>query len=65
MTLGRLRDRLRRRLAGIADSFSKLTVTVRPATQTFESQRMCPFCSLITPRSRRFCLECGKAFGKA
>ena len=25
-------------------------------------QRMCPFCGLITPRSKPFCLECGKSF---
>jgi hypothetical protein len=24
--------------------------------------RMCPFCGLITPRSKPFCLECGKSF---
>jgi hypothetical protein len=26
----------------------------------FSPQRMCPFCGLITPRSKSLCLECGK-----
>ena len=28
----------------------------------FASQRMCPACGLITPRSKAACLECGKPF---
>ena len=28
----------------------------------FASQRVCPFCGLITPRYETCCLECGKAF---
>jgi hypothetical protein len=31
----------------------------------FASQRMCPFCGLITPRSNTCCLECGKSFKPA
>jgi hypothetical protein len=27
----------------------------------FGSQRMCPFCGLITPRTKQSCLECGKS----
>ena len=27
----------------------------------FGSQRMCPFCGLITSRSKSSCLECGKS----
>jgi hypothetical protein len=27
----------------------------------FGSQRMCPFCGLITSRRKRCCLECGKS----
>jgi hypothetical protein len=63
MTLGRLRERFRKRLAGIADSWSSRIPTIRATAQKFEPQRMCPFCNLITPRSRRSCVECGKAFG--
>jgi predicted amidophosphoribosyltransferase len=28
----------------------------------YASQRMCPACGLITPRSKAACLECGKPF---
>ena len=31
----------------------------------FASQRMCPFCGLITPRHESCCLECGRAFKPA
>lgn len=31
----------------------------------FASQRVCPFCGLITPRYETCCLECGKAFKAA
>jgi hypothetical protein len=65
VTMSRLRDRLRKRLTGIADSCSRLITTIKPTTQNFASQRMCPFCRLITPRSGRFCLECGKSLGNA
>jgi hypothetical protein len=36
-----------------------------PHVRDFTSQRMCPFCQLITPRFESRCLECGKAFGSA
>ena len=31
----------------------------------FASQRVCPFCGLITPRYETCCLECGKALKTA
>jgi hypothetical protein len=31
----------------------------------FASQRMCPFCGLITPRHEACCLECGRQFKPA
>lgn len=31
----------------------------------FASQRVCPFCGLITPRHETCCLECGKALKPA
>ena len=65
MTFGRFRYRFYRRLTGIAESCSRLTRNFRPAPQDSVSQRMCPFCKLITPRSGRRCLECGKSFGTA
>jgi hypothetical protein len=47
-------------LAQITDSFLKLLAKPKSPTQRYGSQRMCPFCGLITPRSERLCLECGK-----
>jgi len=45
--------------------FAKLLAMLRPQSQQFQSQRMCPFCGLITPRAKRFCLECGKLLSPA
>jgi predicted amidophosphoribosyltransferase len=45
--------------------FPKLLALFRPQSQQFQSQRMCPFCGLITPRAKRFCLECGKSLSPA
>jgi hypothetical protein len=42
--------------------FTKLQAMLAPPAQQAQSQRMCPFCGLITPRAKRVCLECGKAF---
>jgi transposase len=54
------RRRLRRRLAFLGDVFGKLLATLTPPTREVRSQRMCPFCGLITPRHKRSCLECGR-----
>jgi ribosomal protein S27E len=35
---------------------------LRPQMAGYASQRMCPACGLITPRSKATCLECGKTF---
>ena len=32
-----------------------------PKIAEYGSQRMCPFCGLITPRLKACCLECGKS----
>jgi len=32
-----------------------------PQIAGYGSQRMCPFCGLITSRLKPFCLECGKS----
>ena len=58
------RDRLRRRLALIRDSFRKVLTTLTPQTREIRAQRMCPFCGLITSRSKTFCLECGKSLSE-
>jgi hypothetical protein len=61
----RFRDRLRRRLTAIKASVSKLFESVSPPVRGFASQRMCPFCGLITSRSKTSCLECGKSLAPA
>src|SRR5580658_1423791 len=55
-----LRNRLRRWLASLSGSLGKLVMTLKPQAAEVRSQRMCPFCGLITPRAKRLCLECGK-----
>jgi len=59
------RNRLRRRLAFIADLFAKLLVILIPQAREVRSQRMCPFCGLITPRHKASCLECGRSLNPA
>jgi hypothetical protein len=38
---------------------------MEPRAGDFASQRMCPFCGLITPRYEAYCLECGKSLKPA
>ena len=38
---------------------------MEPRDGDFASQRMCPFCGLITPRHETCCLECGKVLTPA
>jgi len=38
---------------------------MEPRDGDFASQRMCPFCGLITPRYETCCLECGKSLKPA
>jgi hypothetical protein len=59
------RNQLRRRLAPIVAVFHKMTARFAPRAEDFQSQRMCPFCGLVTSRSKRMCLQCGKTFGAA
>ena len=33
----------------------------KPQVAGFGSQRMCPFCGLVTSRLKACCLECGKS----
>jgi hypothetical protein len=58
-------NRLRRRLAFIADLIRKPLAVLAPQAREVRSQRMCPFCGLITPRSKSSCLECGKSLAPA
>ena len=51
---------VRRLLESVRDSLRRrLSVETYPGQ--FPLQRMCPFCGLITARSKAFCLECGKS----
>ena len=45
--------------------FSKLLMGLKGQSEQFQTQRMCPFCGLITPRAKRSCLECGKPLNPA
>ena len=56
--------RVRRLRAFMAASLRKL-LGMEPRDGDFASQRMCPFCGLITPRHGTFCLECGKSLKPA
>ena len=58
----RLRRRLSRKLVLIIDRFKLLAKT---EDRDFASQRMCPFCGLITSRRKTCCLECGKSLKPA
>ena len=50
--------------AFLAASLRKF-LKMEPHDGDFASQRVCPFCRLITPRHETRCLECGKAFRTA
>jgi hypothetical protein len=56
--------RVRNLRAFIAASLRKL-LRMEPHDGDFASQRVCPFCRLITPRYETCCLECGKAIKPA
>jgi hypothetical protein len=59
------RRRLRRRLAPLLEFFSSLRASHTPLSAEYQTQRVCPFCGLITPRRKSCCLECGKSFKPA
>jgi len=61
----RLRTRIRQSLAFIADWCARPLAILTPRATEVRSQRMCPFCGLITPRYKAFCLECGKSLNPA
>jgi hypothetical protein len=55
----------RRRLAFIMDWLGKLQAIAAPQTRELRTQRICPFCGLITSRYKMSCLECGKSLEPA
>lgn len=56
--------RVRSLRAFIAASLRKI-LRMEPRDGDFASQRVCPFCGLITPRYETCCLECGEALKAA
>ncbi len=56
--------RVRSLRALVAASLRKF-LGMEPHDGDFASQRICPFCGLITPRHEAGCLECGKTFKAA
>jgi hypothetical protein len=60
----RLLTRVRSSSAFLGAEFRKLLGLERHDGD-FASQRICPFCGLITPRYETCCLECGKALRPA
>lgn len=63
-TLHPLFVRVRCLLAFIAASLRKM-FGMEAHDGDFASQRVCPFCGLITPRFEAHCLECGEALKAA
>ena len=57
----RFTDRFRRQLLAVRRKLNGLRTYLKPQSRGFASQRMCPFCGLITPRSKHLCLECGRS----
>jgi hypothetical protein len=62
--LYQLFSRLRGSL-GFMSALAKKLVGMKPRDNESVPQRMCPFCGLITPRGKVYCLECGKSFKPA
>jgi hypothetical protein len=58
--LGNLRS-----LRAFAAAWLRRSLGMEPRVGDFASQRMCPFCGLITPRHGSCCLECGKTLKPA
>ena len=56
--------RVRSLCAFIAASMRKM-LGIEAHDGDFASQRVCPFCGLITPRYETCCLECGKVLRQA
>ena len=62
LNLRRFRKRLTRKLMLIID---RLKLQATSEDRDVGSQRMCPFCGLITSRHKTCCLECGKSLKPA
>jgi hypothetical protein len=56
--VSRFSARVRSFLGSVSESVQK--IFQKTHNEDFRSQRMCPFCGLITSRRKACCLECGK-----
>ena len=65
LSVRRFRNRLRGRLAFIAEWLISRFTNFKREDRDFKSLRMCPFCGMITSRYKTCCLECGKLFKPA
>lgn len=63
--MGTLHRVFGKRVASAMDWLAKVRAILLTQGQEVPSQRMCPFCGLITPRNRASCLECGKSLKTA
>ena len=54
-----------RRVRAFMAASLRSSLGMGPRDGDFASQRMCPFCGLITPRHRTCCLECGRSLKPA
>lgn len=63
--MGILHRLLHKRMVSAMAWLAKVRAILLPPGQEVPSQRMCPFCGLITSRHRTFCLECGKSLKTA
>ena len=54
-----------RSFLGFTPALVKKLLGMKPRGDEFAPQRMCPFCGLITPRRKRYCLECGESLRPA
>lgn len=54
-----------RSLRGFVPVLLRKLLGMKPRDDEFAPQRMCPSCGLITPRSKRYCLECGESLRPA
>ena len=63
--LRRFRKNMRERLNSLGERFVAWFAKFTRKDREFKSQRMCPFCGLITSRYKTCCLECGKSLNPA
>jgi rRNA maturation endonuclease Nob1 len=59
--LSRFFNQVRRSVTSVVKSLTEAFNRLKQPGNDYRSQRMCPFCGLITPRSKRLCQECGKS----